>query len=156
MRISVIAVGRMRSAPERALFERYRDRITWPLDLREVEDRRSRAADERRRREAVLLLDAVPAGATIVALDGDGRTIDSAAFAEVFATWRDDGRRNVAFLIGGAEGLDPSVRETADLVLSLGPMTWPHLLARVLLMEQIFRAQCILAGHPYHRAYHRA
>jgi 23S rRNA (pseudouridine1915-N3)-methyltransferase len=156
VRISVIAVGRMRSAPERALFERYRDRITWPLDLREVEDRRSRAADERRRREAVLLLDAVPAGATIVALDGDGRTIDSAAFAEVFATWRDDGRRNVAFLIGGAEGLDPSVRETADLVLSLGPMTWPHLLARVLLMEQIFRAQCILAGHPYHRAYHRA
>jgi 23S rRNA (pseudouridine1915-N3)-methyltransferase len=94
----------------------------------------------------------VPREAIMVALDEKGTTMDSAAFAARLAAWRDGGRREIAFLIGGPDGLDPRVRSSADLMLSLGTMTWPHLLVRALLVEQLYRAQQILAGHPYHRA----
>jgi 23S rRNA (pseudouridine1915-N3)-methyltransferase len=87
----------------------------------------------------------------VVALDERGAALSSAAFAERLGTWRDGGIPDLAFLIGGADGLADTVRQRAGLVLSLGLMTWPHLLARGLLLEQIYRAQQILAGHPYHR-----
>jgi 23S rRNA (pseudouridine1915-N3)-methyltransferase len=87
----------------------------------------------------------------VVALDGKGRTLTSAQFARHLGGWRDHGVKDLAFAIGGADGLDAAVIDRAQLVLSLGPMTWPHMLARALLVEQIYRAQCILAGHPYHR-----
>ena len=152
MRIFVIAVGRMRSRPESALFEHYRRQITWTVDLKEVEERRARAPDERRRREASLLLASIPRRAAVVALDGSGRSVDSDTFARCLGAWQDEGVADLAFLIGGAEGLDPSVTNASDLILSLGPMTWPHLLTRAMLIEQIYRAQSILTGHPYHRA----
>src|SRR5690606_18149242 len=98
-----------------------------------------------------LLLKAAPPGALIVALDERGRALDSAGFAAQLARWRDAGR-DLAFLIGGADGLDDEVRAKAGFLLSLGPMTWPHQLARVLLAEQLWRAYSILSGHPYHRA----
>ncbi|MCH8038105.1 MAG: 23S rRNA (pseudouridine(1915)-N(3))-methyltransferase RlmH [Proteobacteria bacterium] len=96
-------------------------------------------------------LGAAPAGARLVALDEAGKAMTSAAFAGLLGRWRDAGVRDIAFLVGGAEGLDGSVREAAALTLALGPMTWPHLLTRALLAEQLYRAESILTGHPYHR-----
>lgn len=151
MRILLAAVGRWKSGPERDLYERYAARITDPPTLRQVTEKRPLRAAELKRREAALLLGQVPDGAEIVALDGGGRQLSSSQFADRLMRWRDSGVGDLAFLIGGADGLDRSVTGRAALVLSLGPMTWPHLLVRGLLAEQIYRAQCIMSGHPYHR-----
>ena len=151
MRLIVAAVGRARGSVEQGLVDTYRPRLAGGLDVREVPVAKARSAAERRRRESVDLRKAVPPGAKIVALDPRGRVLDSVAFAQAIADWRDGGIREVAFLIGGADGLDPALRSSADLVLSLGAMTWPHLLVRAMLAEQLFRAQCLLSGHPYHR-----
>lgn len=151
MRILLAAVGRWKSGPERDLYQRYAARITDPPTLRQVTEKRPLRAAELKRREAALLLGQVPDGAEIVALDGGGRQLSSSQFADRLGRWRDSGLRDLAFLIGGADGLDRSVIGRAALVLSFGPMTWPHLLVRGLLAEQIYRAQCIMSGHPYHR-----
>ena len=151
MRILIAAVGRLKAGPERALFEHYAGRVTFPFCLKEVEEKRRLPAGKLRKREAELLLGAAPRGAVIVALDERGQALSSAALADRIGAWRDDGRRDLVFLIGGPQGLDESMKTGADLVLSLGPMTWPHLLVRGLVAEQIYRAQCILSGHPYHR-----
>lgn len=154
MRCHLIAVGKgARTGPERALFDTYAGRLVPPfsLQLREVEEKKRLAGDELKAREADLLLAAVPDHAAVVALDERGRSLTSRAFADALARWRDGGTRDVAFLIGGADGLDGRVRDRADLVLNLGALTWPHMLVRGLIAEQLFRAQCILSGHPYHR-----
>lgn len=151
MHITIVAVGRLRSGPERALAEQYQKRLTWPVMVREVEERRKLPPPELRRREAALIEAALPAQATLVALDEHGKTLDSRAFAGRIRRWRDDGVAQLAFAIGGADGLDPAILNRAVLTLSLGAMTWPHFLARGMLLEQIYRAQQILAGHPYHR-----
>ena len=109
------------------------------------------SAAERRAREGDRLLNAVPDGALLVALDEGGRALKSRDFADQIGKWLDAGQRSLAFAIGGADGLAPAVIERARLVLSLGPMTWPHMLARCLLVEQLYRAQQIRAGHPYHK-----
>lgn len=151
MRIDVIAVGRAREGPESALFAAYVARLPWRVRLVEVEARGRPVGPELKRREGKLLLDAVPAGALAVALDERGEALPSADFAARLGRWRDQGR-HLAFLIGGADGLDEAVRARADMRLSLGPMTWPHLLVRAMLAEQLWRAYSILSGHPYHRA----
>lgn len=151
MRITIAAVGRIRAGPERDLQDHFAGRLAWPLEVREVEERKRLAPDRLRRREGELLLKACPAGATLVALDQGGRELTSVGFARRLGEWRDGGIADVAFLIGGADGLDETVRRRADQVLSLGSMTWPHLMVRGMLLEQIYRAQQILAGHPYHR-----
>ena len=151
MRILLAAVGRWKSGPERDLYERYAARITDPPTLRQVVEKRPLRGPELKRREATLLLGQVPDGALIVAVDGGGRQLSSSQFADRLGRWRDEGVGDLAFLIGGADGLDESVIGRAGLVLSLGPMTWPHLLVPGLLAEQIYRAQCIRTGHPYHR-----
>ncbi len=152
MRILIVAVGRGRG-PARELYEDYCRRLAWPVTLKEVEVRRALPPARLKAREAELLLAALPKSAALkaVALDERGKALDSAAFARCLGAWRDQGAGTVAFLIGGAEGIGDEVRQRADLVLSLGPMTWPHLLARALLAEQLYRAQAILSGHPYHR-----
>lgn len=152
MRLWIAAVGRARPGPARALYEDYAGRIVWPLTLREVEVRKRASVDELRRQEADLLLAAVPDSATVVALDERGAALDSARFAGRVAAWRDGGVADLAFMIGGADGHGDSVRARADLLLSFGVMTWPHMLVRGMLAEQIYRVQQILAGHPYHRA----
>jgi len=152
IRVSVIAVGRARRGPERALYEHYAARLAWPVTLKEVETRTALPASVQRAREAELLLAAAPKGARLVALDQTGELLTSEAFAARLGAWRDQGAAEIAFLIGGAEGLDAVVRERADLALALGRVTWPHLLVRGLLLEQLYRAQQILLGHPYHRA----
>ncbi len=151
MRISVIAVGRLRSGPLKEIERHYAARIRWPLAIREVEEKRKLAAAELQEREAALLLGALPPGASVIALDERGAALTSAAFAARLGALRDAGTEDLAFLIGGAEGLGQAAQRRAQLVLSFGPMTWPHFLARGMLLEQLYRAQQILAGHPYHR-----
>ncbi len=148
----MICVGRARKAPEAALFDRYAARLPWPLTLREVDERRPLKGEVLKRREAELLLAQVPQGARVVALDERGRDLSSPEIAAIVGRWRDDGCRDIAFIVGGADGLDRSVRERADLVLALGRATWPHMLVRAMLAEQIYRIYAILSGHPYHRA----
>ncbi len=155
MRLHVCAVGRLRAGPERVLandyYERF-DRTGRPLGLgpvseHEVEDKRGGGMTA----EAELLARAVPSGALLVTLDERGRVMSSPEFAGMLAKWRDDGRQDVAFVIGGADGIDPSLRGRAEASVSFGSMVWPHMLVRVMLAEQIYRAATILAGGPYHR-----
>ena len=154
MRLLIAAAGKWKaggkSGPERALFEQYAGRIAFALELREVEEKKKLKPEALKRREGELLLAQVPDGAAVVALDEAGRTLTSAAFAERIGRWRDEAR-DVVFLIGGADGLDGAVKKRADFVIGFGSQTWPHLLVRGLLAEQIYRAECILSGHPYHR-----
>ena len=151
MRVVIVAVGRIRAGPERSLIEDYAKRLTWPLEVVEVREKKPLSGNERLLREASLLLDAVPEGAVVVAAAEAGKALTSERFAQRMGRWRDEGRACVAFLIGGADGHGPAVGSRADLTLSLGAMTWPHQLVRVLLIEQLYRAGSILAGHPYHR-----
>lgn len=156
MRVHLCAVGRLRTGPERALIDDYVTRFDrsgralglGPLTLHEVEDKRGGGMEA----EADLLARAVPTGALLVVLDERGRMLSSPAFADQLALWRDGGRQDVAFVIGGADGIAPALRDRADFALSFGQMVWPHMLVRVMLAEQLYRAASILAGAPYHRA----
>jgi 23S rRNA (pseudouridine1915-N3)-methyltransferase len=152
MRIHLAAVGKAKAGPEQELYRQYMRRLIPAPTLKEVEEKRSLASPQLKAREAELLLAAVPPGALVVALDERGSLLGSEAFAEKMRGWRDGGTGDLAFLIGGADGHGDAVRARAGLLLSLGPMTWPHMLVRALLAEQLWRAQAILAGHPYHRA----
>lgn len=149
----LLAVGRMRSGgPEASLFAEYNRRLRPPLIVMEVAEARGGTPAEIRRREGAALLTALPEGALLVALDGGGDAPSSEAFAVLCGRWDESGR-TPCYAIGGTEGLDPAVLAAAAHRLSLGPMTWPHLLVRGLLAEQLFRAQSIRAGHPYHRGW---
>ena len=156
MRVHLCAVGRLRAGPERDLVSDYLQRFDrtgralalGPAVEHEVEDRRNAGMAA----EAELLARAVPAGAVLVVLDERGKLMSSPEFAAQLGRWRDDGRQDVAFVIGGADGIDPALRARADLAISFGAMVWPHMLVRVMLAEQLYRAAAILAGTPYHRA----
>ena len=152
MRLLIAAVGKMKPGVLRDLYDEYVARLTWPVTLREVEIKKTLGTLERRRQEAELLRAVIPSGAKRLVLDERGASLSSEVFARRLGGWRDDGVAELVFLIGGADGVDQSLRVEADLVLSLGLMTWPHLLVRGMLAEQLYRAQQILAGHPYHRA----
>jgi len=150
VKLVIAAVGRARAGPVPELVAEYTRRLPWPCAVVEVEEKRPLAGAERRAREAALLKARIPAGATLVALDARGKMLSSEAFAARLGRWQADGTATLCFLIGGADGLDARLIGEADLTLSLGLMTWPHLLARAMLAEQIYRASTILAGHPYH------
>ena len=146
----LIAVGRLRAGPEAELFERYNSRLRPRIAVTEVPDGHGAPA-EIKRREAEALLAAVPADACAVALDQGAPALSSEQFAQRLEAWLASGQP-VTFLVGGAEGLAKSVLDRANHVFSLGALTWPHMLVRVMLAEQIFRARAIVSGHPYHRA----
>jgi 23S rRNA (pseudouridine1915-N3)-methyltransferase len=146
----LLAIGRQRQTPEALLFERYAVRIKPNLQLQEFNDGTGSPV-EIKRREAAALLDAVSAQDFVVALDHGGPAPDSPGLAALLSKWAETGRK-LCFIIGGAEGLDASVIVRADAKLSLGALTWPHLLVRPMLAEQIYRAQMINMGHPYHRS----
>lgn len=156
MRLHICAVGRARAGPERDLIDDYLTRFErtgralglGPARLVEVEDKKGGGMAA----EAALLDRAVPQGAVRVALDERGVLLSSPKFARRIAGWRDAGRGDLAFVIGGADGIDPALRARMDFALSFGQMVWPHMLARVMLAEQLYRAATILAGGPYHRA----
>ena len=151
MNITIAAVGRMKSGPEWILFNKYLRRITWPLTIREVVERRPLKKQQLMAREANLLANAVPTSAFLIALDKSGKSISSDSFARLFQDLRSENQREIAFVIGGTEGIDTSLLSQANLKLSMGAQTWPHLLARCMLLEQIYRVQSILTNHPYHR-----
>jgi 23S rRNA (pseudouridine1915-N3)-methyltransferase len=161
VRLSVIAVGRLKSGPERELVERYRGRIEGlrrglglgGFDLVELPESRARREADRMSDEAQAILDRA-GPSVLVAFDERGRSPSSEAFAETLKTWRDGGRPGVACVIGGPDGLDPVLRQRADLIVSFGALTLPHQIVRVLVVEQLYRALTIIAGHPYHRAGH--
>ena len=147
----VIAVGKLRDGPEKLLLAQYTPRLRPALVVTEVTEGRGSPA-EVRQREGEALLGALPSGAFAVTLDQGGEMPSSETLARLVERWLGHGKP-LCFLIGGAEGLDPAVLARADASLSLGPMTWPHLLVRGMLTEQLYRAQCIRVGHPYHRAW---
>ena len=156
MRVHLCAVGRMRAdQPERAILEDYHMRFNrtgkplalGPLFETEVEDKKGGGMEA----EADLLAKAVPAGALLVTMDERGKVLSSPEFAAQLARWRDDGRQDVAIVIGGADGIAPGLRERAAFSISFGRMVWPHMLVRVMLVEQLYRAATILGGGPYHR-----
>lgn len=155
MRIAILAVGKWKAGPDRDLFEDYRQRLKWTVTVKEVEEHRKVPPAQLMAREGELLAAALPkpsGDAVTVALDHRGKALSSEEFANHVRQWRDRGVQDLSFLIGGADGLSKAVLERANLILSLGPMTWPHLLVRVMLAEQLYRSQQILSGHPYHRA----
>ncbi|MEM7023585.1 MAG: 23S rRNA (pseudouridine(1915)-N(3))-methyltransferase RlmH [Pseudomonadota bacterium] len=152
MQVIVAAVGRDRSGPIRDLFDDYARRSAWPVRLIEIAPRNTQPIDRRMQEEADRLLQTLPRGVLLVALDASGRQLDSTGFAKRMTDWQEEGHRTLAFVIGGADGLAKSVLDRAAATLAFGRMTWPHLLVRVMLAEQIYRAGTILSGHPYHRA----
>ena len=139
MLFHVIARGKIGRSPEAELVARYEKRIGWPLRITELPDSGGRIPDAQTPCRTVLL-------------DERGRQLGSEEFAEILRDWRDNGIREARFVLGAADGLGAAERESADLLLAFGKATWPHLLARAMLLEQLFRATSILAGHPYHRA----
>ncbi|HET7410649.1 MAG TPA: 23S rRNA (pseudouridine(1915)-N(3))-methyltransferase RlmH [Paracoccaceae bacterium] len=155
MKLTIAAVGRLKAGPERALLDDWLSRAgatgrplgLGPVEMAEVDERKFGDRDAQSRR----LLEAVPAGAMAVALDERGKTMTSPGFARLIGRERDGGCARMVFLIGGADGLTEDARRAAAHRLSFGPMVWPHMLARLMLAEQIYRATTILAGLPYHR-----
>ncbi|MBV8777931.1 MAG: 23S rRNA (pseudouridine(1915)-N(3))-methyltransferase RlmH [Alphaproteobacteria bacterium] len=150
MRSVILAIGRQRRGTLAELQAEYLKRLVPPPALIELEEKRKLPSAQLKAREGELILGALPADARLIALDERGAAWSSREWADRLGGWRDSGIVP-AFAIGGAEGLAPAVVERAATVLSLGPMTWPHLLVRCLLLEQLYRAQQIFAGHPYHR-----
>jgi 23S rRNA (pseudouridine1915-N3)-methyltransferase len=160
MRIVVAAIGRLKRGPETELAERYRKRAAQTgraFGLRAVEIveiRESRAADAGKRmiEESIALANVIPQGAAVALLDAHGDNLDSTSLASQLVKWRGQDRSEAVFLVGGPDGLSPSLRDKAELRIAFGAATWPHQLVRVMLLEQLYRASTILAGHPYHRA----
>lgn len=150
MTIHILAIGRMRKGPQQALFDAYSRRLNWGISVTEVEEKRRLPAAQLADSEGEKLLKALPRSARCVVLDSTGVSYSSEKFAATLAGWMNNG--DIAFLIGGADGHTAAVKNRADTLLSLGAATWPHLLVRGMLMEQLYRAQCILSHHPYHRA----
>lgn len=138
MLLHIVARGKIGRSPEADLVERYLKRIAWPTKLTELPDRGGKLPD-------------LPANSVTIALDERGEALSSTALAQSLERWRDGGKREARFLIGAADGHGDEARSEADLLLSFGPATWPHLLVRAMLAEQLFRATSILANHPYHR-----
>ena len=159
MRLIVAAVGRLKAGPERELADRYRDRVAKSgraigfRDIEILDIRESRAQDTARRmlEESIALASLVPPGAVTVVLDERGQNLDSHSIGEKLRGWRDAGRTAAVFIVGGPDGLAPELRARADLTLAFGGATWPHQLARIMLLEQLYRTVTILSGHPYHR-----
>jgi 23S rRNA (pseudouridine1915-N3)-methyltransferase len=158
MRIIVTAVGRLKRGPEQDLAERYRERAIKSgrgiglrsLEIVEIAESRAREAPRRMLEESIALANVIPKGAATVLLDPRGEALDSSSFVKRLRGWNDSGR-DVAFVIGGPDGLAPTLSDHADLHLAFGALTWPHQLVRIMLLEQIYRATTILSGHPYHR-----
>ena len=160
MRVIVIAVGRLKQGPERELAERYRERFDDAgrklgfrgIDIHELPESRARDAASRISEEGAAIAGAIPDKSVLVTLDERGQNVDSTTFAGLLGRWRDESVANAVFVIGGADGLSPELQRKAKLKVAFGAATWPHQLVRVQLLEQLYRAATILAGHPYHRA----
>ena len=160
MRLLVAAIGRLKDGPERELVERYRKRADQTgkrigfrdVEVLEIRESRAQEVGKRMIEESIALANVIPDRAMVVILDQRGENLDSGALAARLGRWRDDGRPATVFVIGGDDGLAPSLRDKAAFQLAFGESTWPHPLVRVMLLEQLYRCTTILSGHPYHRA----
>jgi len=160
MKLSLHAVGRMKKGPERELFARYFDRATasgkqqsiQPFILKEYSESKAQRAADRKRQEADEILANIDKSAMVIALDERGKTLSSPDFASMIERYRDDGAKELVFIIGGADGLDETIRNRAQRLVAFGAMTWPHQIVRILAAEQIYRSISILSNHPYHKA----
>lgn len=150
MKVSIIAVGKMKDAAQRALYDDYAGRLSPAPHLIEIPQAVG-SVDEVRAREAREIEKRIDSDAFLLVLDERGKTMGSTDFSNILQTAMNNGKSNIQAVLGGAVGLDESIRNRADLVLAFGKMTWPHMLARIMVLEQIYRAKQILAGHPYHR-----
>ncbi len=151
MRVSLVAVGKLKRSPLQAAFDDYTTRLSWPVAVHEIAAAKGPTPAKRREMEAAKLQHHTSSASVVVALDKDGRDLTSEKLAAPIGDWQVSGRADVAFVIGGPDGLDDDLRRRADLILAFGDATWPHLLVRVMLAEQLYRAASILAGHPDHR-----
>jgi 23S rRNA (pseudouridine1915-N3)-methyltransferase len=160
MRVAIAAVGRLKSGPERDLAERYLKRTAQVgrslgltgFDIIEIRESRADNAARRMLEESIAIANVIPERAVTVLLDERGESMPSAAFAGRLQTWRTDDKPAVVFVIGGADGLAPGLKDKSNLTIAFGAATWPHQMVRVMLLEQLYRAVTILSGHPYHRA----
>jgi 23S rRNA (pseudouridine1915-N3)-methyltransferase len=160
MRIVVAAIGKLKQGPETELAERYRKRAEQTgrqlglrdIEIVEIKESRADSAERRMLEESIALSSLVPDGAVTALLDERGQNLDSATFTATLNRWRNEAKPAAVFMIGGADGLAPSLRDRASLKIGFGAATWPHQFVRIMLLEQIYRATTILTGHPYHRA----
>ncbi|MGE0754449.1 MAG: 23S rRNA (pseudouridine(1915)-N(3))-methyltransferase RlmH [Alphaproteobacteria bacterium] len=150
MRVKIAAIGKAKASPELQLTEYYLKRLPWKTTISE-HDAKSAAASARKEKEAQLLLDACAGVDRIIALDESGSLVSSMQIAQQIGGWQQQGSSSVACIIGGADGLHESILKRADVVWSFGRVTWPHMLVRAMLAEQLYRAHTILQNHPYHR-----
>lgn len=152
MQFTLVAVGRMQRGPELELVQQYLARLPWQSEIIEIDIKKQSAnTAERKKREAERILANIKPGALLIALDENGKNLTSRQFAGKLDTWLAEGRNHIYCVIGGADGLDPEVLAKADLKLALGQLTWPHMMVRAMIVEQMYRAWAINSGHPYHR-----
>lgn len=159
MRLQILAVGKMKAGPEQDLYARYADRIAKAgrslhldgPDLVEISESRQQGVDERKNEEASQLVSRLDAGATLIMLDEHGKDFSSQQFSELMRGERDGGAGTLAFALGGPDGHGEAIRQAARRSIRFGSMTWPHQIARIMLVEQLYRGITILSGHPYHR-----
>lgn len=152
MKTYILALGHLKQGPEKTLIEEYARRLSFPCTIREFSVRKSLPPAQLKEAESNLLLSAIPENSFVIALDERGKDLSSQQFAALIGKVQGEGTsKSLTFFIGGADGHSDALRNRADCLLSFGKLTWPHLLVRILLVEQLYRAQQILAGHPYHR-----
>lgn len=149
-KIDIICIGHMKKNAYTPLIEMYQTRLRWPLNIITLESKH-KSPRKGQQDEGKKILKALNNEAVIIALDERGKSLPSLKFSQKLETFAHEGRNHIQFVIGGADGLLPEIRQKADMLLSFGEQTWPHALARVMLLEQIYRSQQIMAGHPYHR-----
>lgn len=152
MQITIAAVGKMKPSPERQLLDYYLKQLPWSVTIKEIDIKKNLSGDALKAAEAEKLLDACKGAHKLIALDERGKTIGSEPLAKWVGDAQQHGCSHLAIIIGGADGLDASIRQAAHLTLSFGAMTWPHMMVRAMLGEQLYRTHTILTGHPYHRA----
>jgi 23S rRNA (pseudouridine1915-N3)-methyltransferase len=152
MKITISAIGKgQKPSPTFILFEEYRRRTPWKIELKEMEEKKNLNSFQLKESEAKMLLDSASSASVIVALDENGKNITSKSFASMICNWQNEGHNHISFLIGGALGHGKEVLERANSIISFGNMTWPHMLVRSMLSEQIYRAYTIIHKHPYHK-----
>jgi 23S rRNA (pseudouridine1915-N3)-methyltransferase len=144
MKFHILAVGQIKQGPEKDLLEQYRKRITWPLTIKELNPRKPSDTSS-------LILENIPDSSAVIALDERGKNLNSLEFSGLIQNYLDSGVKNLSFLIGGADGFEETIRSKADHLISFGRLTWPHMVVRALLVEQLYRSQQIINRHPYHR-----
>lgn len=151
MKISIKAIGRLKSPEIKSHIKTYEKRLSYTLLWEELEVKKKLTGDLLKKAEATLLLDKLPSQAFVITLDERGKNITSPEFASLLSEQAFQSARQIVFIIGGAEGLAPEIHKRANYTLSLGKLTWPHMMVRLMLTEQLYRAQQIIAGHPYHK-----